>query len=165
MMTKLLLLDKDGTLVAPSSGKQFVENPQDQVVLPGVREAIAYYVGHGWFPVILSNQGGVAAHHKSLKDAIAEMRYCMELLNIEMGCFCPDFEGIELYIVGPGEKEARLCAQNQGWFRKPGPGMLKWGIEYYSADIALMVGDRSEDEAAAGAAGVEFLTASQWWRR
>lgn len=40
-MSKLLILDKDGTLVTPASGKKFVHHPEDQVVLPGVHEAIA----------------------------------------------------------------------------------------------------------------------------
>lgn len=59
-MTKLLLLDKDGTLVSPASGSTFPQNPKDQQLLPGVAEMLSRYVADGWLPVIVSNQGGCA---------------------------------------------------------------------------------------------------------
>jgi len=59
-MTKLLILDKDGTLVCPKSGKEFVQHPEDQELIPGVSEAIARYAANGWKMAIASNQGGVA---------------------------------------------------------------------------------------------------------
>lgn len=96
----LLLLDKDGTLIQPSSGERFVQHPQDQELMPGVAEAIAHYAAEGWNLAILSNQGGVTAGHKSLDDAIEEMAFCLELLpQIDFGLFCPDFKGKECWKV------------------------------------------------------------------
>ena len=46
-MEKLLILDKDGTLVRPKSGNEFVQHPEDQELLPGVVEAIARYAANG----------------------------------------------------------------------------------------------------------------------
>lgn len=57
-MAKLLILDKDGTLVKPKSGKTFVQHPEDQELLHGVKEAIARYAADGWTMAIASNQGG-----------------------------------------------------------------------------------------------------------
>lgn len=87
---RLLALDKDGTLVRPASGSKFVQHPEDQVLLPGVAEVIRRYADEGWAMVICSNQGGVAAGHKTLEEAIAEMRYCLNLLpEINTAYFCP----------------------------------------------------------------------------
>ena len=38
---KLLVLDKDGTIVRPKSGHTFIQSPEDQVLIEGVAEAIA----------------------------------------------------------------------------------------------------------------------------
>lgn len=57
-MTKLLILDKDGTLVRPKSGNTFVQHPEDQEMIEGVAEAIARYIADGWTLAIASNQGG-----------------------------------------------------------------------------------------------------------
>ncbi len=92
-MTKLLLLDKDGTLVRPKSGGEFVQHPEDQELLPGVAETIERYAADGWTMAIVSNQGGVSAGYKTLEDAISEMRHCMGLLpQIETAYFCPNGE-------------------------------------------------------------------------
>ena len=39
-MAKLLILDKDGTLVRPKSGGRFVQSPDDQELIPGVVEVL-----------------------------------------------------------------------------------------------------------------------------
>ena len=55
---KLAVLDKDGTLTTPISGDKFSQSPQDQRLLPGVREAIDRLRSDGWSLAIASNQGG-----------------------------------------------------------------------------------------------------------
>lgn len=57
-MQKLLVIDKDLTLIRPSSGATFVQHPEDQVLIEGVAEAIDRYHKAGWAIVIASNQGG-----------------------------------------------------------------------------------------------------------
>jgi histidinol phosphatase-like enzyme len=57
---KLLLLDKDKTLVRPKSGAKFISHPEDQELIPGIAEALTHYRGNDWKPVIVTNQGGVA---------------------------------------------------------------------------------------------------------
>jgi phosphoglycolate phosphatase-like HAD superfamily hydrolase len=55
--------------------------------------------------------------------------------------------------------------------RKPAPGLLIEGWltlcdaypdEFYPPGLALMVGDRPEDEQCAARAGVEFMSAERW---
>lgn len=65
---KLLILDKDGTLVCPKSGNTFVQNPEDQMLLPGVQEIIARYAADGWMMAIVSNQGGCSRQTVKASD-------------------------------------------------------------------------------------------------
>ena len=175
-MTKLLVLDKDGTLVRPKSGNTFVQHPEDQEVIEGVAEAIARYIADGWTLAIASNQSGVAAGYKSLNDAIAEMQYCLKLLPLPAATeayFCPD-AGDTCWVVEKGfstkldyERPKKSYA---GLYRKPNAGMLLriCDRENYTSDWRdifeqkLMVGDRPEDEQAAQAAGFDFMWAEDW---
>jgi D-glycero-D-manno-heptose 1,7-bisphosphate phosphatase len=178
---KLLVLDKDGTLIRPRSGQRFVQHPQDQELLPGVAEAIAQYAVKGWKMAIASNQGGVAAGHKTLKEATVEMAYCLALLpQIEFGFFCPDLKGKECWRIQQQQPEGLKyktyeatradTSQVVGLCRKPNPGMIFLAQQAYRFTIeqqlsqTLMVGDRPEDEQAAQAAGVDFLWAENWRR-
>ena len=178
-MGKLLILDKDGTLVRPKSGGAFVQHPEDQELLPGVAEAIARYHVDGWRMAIASNQGGVAAGHKSLQDAIAEMAYCLILLPefVRTAVFCPDdgmsiefvrkFDGVAKY---RGYLRHKYMNYARSWrtFRKPDPGMIHAVIDFCTNDGSgdsveiLFVGDRPEDQQAATNAGVNFMWASDW---
>ena len=182
---KLLLLDKDGTLVETVSGAKFVNEPKDQKFLPGVAEAIAKYAADKWHIAIVSNQGGVAAGHKTIESTIQEMAYCLKLIHDasgtsdpEFGFFCPDMEGLTCFEVHWAMSESferkidwgkvhenADCHCLRGQFRKPSPGMLLAVKELYSADASdriLMVGDRTEDEDAAFAAKTEFMWAEDW---
>ena len=167
---KLAIFDKDGTLTTTASGEKFVQHPADQVLLPGVAEGIAALAADDWMIAIASNQGGVAAGHKSLQDAIAEMRYCIELLpaKIPFAFLCPDFEGEECWMLDGADDIALHGADvNLSFdarFRKPEPGMIvaARAMQIRKIDFCLFVGDRAEDKQAAAAAGVPFQWADQW---
>lgn len=162
----LLLLDKDGTLVKPKSGAQFVNAPTDTEPLPSVIETLINYSAEGWELVIISNQGGIAAGHKSLESAIAEMRFCLKLFpQIKEAYFCPDFEGEECWCVAHTEIKRYSKHELSGTFRKPNPGMLLLTVSIFGVDrgMSLMVGDRAEDEQAASAANVPFRIATDFF--
>jgi D-glycero-D-manno-heptose 1,7-bisphosphate phosphatase len=166
----IVLLDKDGTLVAPMSGNTFVQNPTDQKLLPGVAKRIVELNEKGVLLVIASNQGGVASGHKTLKQAAEEMQCCLTLLpEIDSAFFCPDFEGQLCYSVR--KKMYRLTLHNdaaystlRGTYRKPKAGMLNLIIDLMgkSKKDAVMVGDRPEDAQAAVSAGITFVDAEAW---
>lgn len=169
-MTKLAILDKDGTLIRSRSGHTFVRHPEDQELLPGVEDAIARLVADGYKLAIASNQGGVAAGYKTLEQAIAEMNYCIELLSNKesfwRAYFCPD-NGETCWEVFDSGKH-RLCPVDtwKGQFRKPNPGMLRQALNsvmvYSVVTDVLYIGDRHEDEQAAQAAGIPFVWAHDW---
>lgn len=174
---KLLILDKDGTLVRPVSGEKFVQHPHDQELIPDVAEALARYAADGWAMAIASNQGGVAAGHKTLDDAIAEMRFCLRLLvnagydsKDMIAYFCPDAGDVCGIVKGATdyfpyrERDHHLKVSS---YRKPSPGMIEAAIMEHKPmfsdfESVLFVGDRPEDKQAAANAGVQFMWASDW---
>lgn len=168
---KLLLLDKDGTLIESTHGT-FVNRPWHQRLLPGVRETVDRYVVDGWTPIVISNQGGVEKGHKSLESACFEMQFLMELLPAIKTCyFCPDFAGEKCWRVwNDCSEEHRILYTSQGFdavgwkFRKPDDGMLKLTIHHADLEMTdiLYVGDRAEDVKASQAARIPFMIAEEW---
>lgn len=172
-MTKLLILDKDGTLVRPKSGQTFVQSPEDQELIEGVQEAIARYVGDGWQIAIASNQGGVAAGHKTLEEAIDEMIFACDLIKCETALFAHSYEpkyGECVWVdMTDDGMYWKIITNAKRKFRKPHTGMIDWlasnclGTHLWRGELeVLFVGDRPEDEECAKSAGVRFMWAEEW---
>lgn len=172
-MTRLLILDMDGTVKTTASGAKFPLRPDDQIVIPQAARQIERYAADDWTIVIASNQGGVAAGHKSLSDVREEIEICLRSLpQIEIAFWCPDLEGQSLYAthrdnIHPSTVEDDLATglyRRRSPFRKPAPGMLLAAADWagHPVTAALFVGDRLEDENAARAAGCNFMYASYW---
>ncbi|MCT7971089.1 polynucleotide kinase [Laspinema olomoucense] len=177
-MNKLLLLDKDGTLISPKSGEKFVQSPWDQSPLPGVKEAISEARKNGWDIAVCSNQGGIDAGYKSLENCFQEMRFLLELFPEISECyFCPanyGFTGKECWRCwGKCLDDERIkynqFASELSWsqygkvdYRKPGGGMLILAQSINNADKVYFVGDRPEDEQAAANSYIPFLSADDW---
>lgn len=162
-MSKLLILDKDGTLTIPVSGQRFVQFPGDQAVIPGVAEKLEGYRSRGWAIALATNQGGVAAGHKTIESAKAEVDFCLGLLpQISVAALSPDFEGNECWVKRNGIWQQILRQSGTDSFRKPGAGMLQviQGVDEYSE--RLFIGDRDEDEQAAATAGFSFYWVDYW---
>lgn len=168
---KLLILDKDGTLVRPKSGAEFVQYPEDQELIPGVAEAIARYRDQGWLIAIASSQGGVAAGHKTLGAAVDEMIFAMQLTGIEAGIAAHSYEneyGEALFFdLSDAGVYWRPITNKHTKFRKPHAGMIEFLFIYFcqydrESWKGLMVGDRPEDQGAANAAGIDFMWAHDW---
>ncbi|MEG4420809.1 HAD-IIIA family hydrolase [Microcoleus sp. LAD1_D5] len=164
----ILFLDLDGTVRRSCSGKTFINDPKDQELIPGVKEAIAQY--SDWLIVGITNQGGVLAGHKSLANCIREQSFTLELIpQMERIYFCPD-NGETCYLVSHEEREGyqaywdcdRLTTTRK--YRKPEPGMIEAALESLksSPEKALFVGDRAEDELAANRADIPFMWAEIW---
>jgi D-glycero-D-manno-heptose 1,7-bisphosphate phosphatase len=170
-VTKLLLVDLDGTIREPLSGEKFIQHPQDQRIIKGADKAIAYYHSLGWVVIGISNQGGVAAGRKQLSDAIAEAEYTLELFPHLLCIYlCPDFRGNHCWLVPRGYEAKPVhqdwAAEFAGTFRKPGAGMLKAAMKNHGGldceKDCWYIGDRSEDEEAAMRAGVQYMDADIW---
>lgn len=164
-MTKIIFFDLDGTLRETASGKTFINEPTDQKAIEGTRKALTYYQEKGFLLIGITNQGGVAAGHKSLESAIEEQRITLELFpELSEIFFCPNW----------GESCYRLSRDNEPLLfkapdplrlscRKPGNGMIELAITRFN-DLEIaecwMIGDRPEDQECAQGAGVKFVWAS-----
>ena len=179
----VLFLDLDGTIRESKFGK-FIDSPTEQQPIPGMQEAVRLFSGAGYRIIGVTNQGGVEAGHKSISDCIEEQKITLDLFpEINTIHFCPDFAGNKLGTVyrqdnftGSTKRfykhfvQSKIAYENifstrLPSFRKPQPGMILVPLLQFansaSVDVSncWMVGDRSEDEQAAYAAGVNFLSA------
>ena len=169
---KLLILS-DKALVKTKSGNDFAQYTEDQVLIEGVDKAIADYASNGWTIAIASNRIDVASGHKTLRQAIAEMRYCLSLANkdhtlIGYGLFCPD-SGNDCWIVdqtsGKGQslEEFDCFKILKGTFQKPNGGMLNfWNCQYKFCSKRLMIGVDDTDFGAAIQAKFGYMHSSMW---
>ena len=135
-MRQLLLLDCDGTIREPIQGK-WIDTPRNQRAIPGTAEAITKASSAGWTIIGITNQGGVAAGHKSLNDAIKEQLYTLELFpQMEKIYFCPDFEGEICWCIHEEQVQIwrsllpRPSRETYKKFRKPEPGMIELALDW-----------------------------------
>ncbi|MFM6139134.1 MAG: HAD hydrolase-like protein [Sphaerospermopsis kisseleviana] len=159
-MNRILFVDLDGTVRRTKSGATFINDPYDQEIIPGVQEAIARY--HDWKIIGITNQGGVGAGHKTLKDCVLEQQYTLKLLpNLSYIFFCPD-NGQTTYQVWE-KRYQKIDPFEKLNFRKPGTGMIDWAIRCNSQTKQyLMIGDRPEDQQCADNANIPFMWAEDW---
>ncbi len=157
----VLYLDLDGTVRHGFDELgRFVNGPEDVHVFPEVPGLLEAYKKLGWRIVAISNQGGIALGHMSLKTCMAAM------VETQNQCRWL-FDKITFCVHHPkaSEPEMAVC-----WCRKPRPGMViesalslteKTG-EIYPPHLGLFVGDRPEDEQCAENAGLRFIDAKKW---
>ncbi len=163
-MAKIIFFDLDGTLRQTKSGVTFINDPADQQAIEGTQKALSYYQNKGFVLIGITNQGGVAAGHKSIESAIEEQRITLQLFpELELIYFCPNYDGESCYRVN---REKTIFIKNPNLMnscRKPGAGMIEIAageFSFFNKDKSWMIGDRPEDQKCAEAAGVKFVWAS-----
>jgi len=138
-----------------------VNSREDVVVFPEVPAILQRYKALGWRIAGVSNQGGIALGIMTMEDCAIAMQETHEQCEyvFDKIAWCrhhPD----------AADPEMSTC-----WCRKPRPGLIievahsladRYPREMYPPHLALMVGDRPEDKAAAEGAGVAFLDAAEW---
>jgi histidinol phosphatase-like enzyme len=98
---------------------------QDQRIILGADIAIRAYKDD-WIIVGITNQGGVAAGHKSMQECIKEQQYTLELFpQLREIYLCPDFEGRKCFRVTPHNVHNHSQTKWSGQYRKPRSGMLQ----------------------------------------
>lgn len=154
----VLFLDIDGTVRhGPDQlGGRFVNTPGDVTVFPEAVEMMHRWKAAGGRIIAVSNQGGIAIGHVTIAQVVAAM---LET-NRQTGGLFDDMR------ICPHHPTKASC-----WCRKPVPGLVLEGLrelctlhpdERYPVDLALLVGDRPEDEECARRAGIRFLDAAAW---
>ncbi|MFB2970392.1 HAD-IIIA family hydrolase [Aerosakkonema sp. BLCC-F183] len=157
----IFFFDLDGTLRQTKSGSTFINNPDDQQPIPGAEKAVKYFSDRGYQCIGITNQGGVAAGHKTIEDAIKEQQITLELFpELKEIYFCPDFEGRKCYWVN--RKDTKIIHECEFNFRKPHSGIIMIVISKngaYDKQNNWMVGDRTEDFECAKSSGINFIWA------
>ncbi|MBX3379455.1 MAG: HAD-IIIA family hydrolase [Phycisphaeraceae bacterium] len=134
-----VFLDRDGVLNRRLPG-DYVTNPEQLEILPGVVEALANLKAAGKKLVLISNQRGVGRGRMTREDVDRVHAHLQAVLSaagasLDAIYFCPDLESFD---------------------RKPSPGMLlRAKREHPEIDFAssAMVGDSATDMQAAAAVG------------
>lgn len=158
----VLYLDLDGTV---RHGKdelgRFVNSPEDVVVFPEAAEMMRRWKAGGGRIIGVSNQGGVALGILSYQDCAAAMKRTQHLTGSL-------FDKIAFCVHHPKAQHPEMA---RCWCRKPSPGLLIEAAhdlaarnpgEMYPPYMALMVGDRPEDQECARLAGIDFTWAAEW---
>lgn len=161
-MVPVLYCDIDGTI---RKGKDelghFVNYAKDVRLFDGVAELLWRYKSLGWRIVGVSNQGGIALGHLSMRAC----REAMAETHKQSGYAFSKIIWCRHHPDAP-EPEMAVC-----WCRKPRPGMIiesalalseEFVREIYPPHLALFVGDRVEDEQCAENAGIRFMHAILW---
>lgn len=161
---KVAYVDIDGTvrLGKDDTGK-YVKTPSDVRVWPKAVDRMREWKDQGGLIVGVTNQGGVALGHLT-EDELAEN---LEETDRQTGGLFDAFSAC------PHHPDARLAIDAHCLCRKPSAGAIVTAMyslkivrdrpeECYPPHMAVMVGDRDEDEACARAAGIRFLWAKDW---
>jgi D-glycero-D-manno-heptose 1,7-bisphosphate phosphatase len=174
MSDKLLLLDLDGTVrQSRSNPAGFIDEPNNQEVIPGADLAIERYASQDWRMVGITNQGGVGAGYKTLGQCLDEQLRTLALVpELDAIFFCPAHPAEIGHLCYEIDRIGNITTYTGRWagfegYRKPNPSMLRLAIDAYGkfswdGGENLCVGDRPEDEEAARRAGVAFLSAEAW---
>ncbi len=157
----LYIFDKDNTLIgnraAPGQPPNF---PEDQILLPGVFEALADLRQAGHRIAIASNQGGVAWGFTTYERAKSLMQDAARKVGgVDRWMFCP---------FDPGAKAAprrHPIYADASYYRKPMPGMLIEIMAELKIDPGdtWMIGDQESDRGAAENAGCHFAWAHEFF--
>jgi D-glycero-D-manno-heptose 1,7-bisphosphate phosphatase len=159
--TAVLYLDIDGTVRHGFDELgRFVNGSDDVVVFPEVPDLLAEYKARGWRIVGVSNQGGIALGHLTMAACVDAM---IETQSQCRGAF-------DKILWCQHHPEASHQEMSRCWCRKPKAGLIFEAahalrdkhVEIYPPYMALMAGDRAEDEGCADAADIDFLPAHVW---
>src|SRR5260221_11892360 len=154
---KLCIVDVDSTLTTTKSGATFRKSAQDWQWMPGRLEKLHALKAQGIRMAIATNQGGVAFGYFEVTDILRELQAMARIAGIPKG---------GLYICYTHPKASREHFRAVDNRRKPGPGMLLEAMRDFEAspEETLMVGDLSDDEAAANPAGCHFAWAGECFK-
>lgn len=169
MTNKIFFFDLDGTLRRTKSGATFINNPEDQEPIPNAEESVSYYASKDYLCLGITNQGGVAAGHKSLEDTIKEQQITLSLFpGLSSIFFCPN-SGESCWQVSRKKDPVEFKAPEdkdgiQIFCRKPGYGMILVAAAVHNVpdsdlQYCWLSGDRPEDQECAAAAKINFMPA------
>lgn len=160
-----LVCDLDGTVRFNKDDPEgFINRPEEVALYPGVEEMLWEWRDRGHLIFGVSNQGGVAFGHKTMRDVYETDAAMLRLFGRN------PFHGLRSCPYHPDGTVEPYC--HRSLLRKPDIGMLvdceehAFDAGYFvDWDNSLMVGDRPEDEECARRAGIAFRWADEFFGR
>ena len=174
----LYLFDLDGTLIS-----SYMDEPGRAYhtwhILPGRQRKLAELQRLGHTLKIVSNQAGVAFGHITEQDVISKFGQVAQALGYSSIClhdrpqqqtrYGAEAPALECHVCysDARSKKPRYRDPADAARRKPSGAMISEALAQHGSlwgrDTALFVGDRPEDQAAAGDAGVSFEWADRFF--
>ena len=158
-----LCLDFDGTIRHSKTGK-FINHPDDIILFPDVEEKIWDYRNNGYLIFGFTNQGGVAFGYKTVDDVKKENQRTIDLFSKD------PFHIVQASFAHEKGRETNF--KYRSLLRKPNYGMLVvcevkaqelgFNVDW---DNSVFVGDRDDDKFCAKNAGIEFISADDFFNR
>jgi D-glycero-D-manno-heptose 1,7-bisphosphate phosphatase len=141
-----VFIDRDGTL---NEEVGYLCRPEDVVLVPGAREALARLNAHGIPVLVVTNQAGIGRGKYGWAEFQAVMERIAALLA-EGGAFMDGIYAAPHHAKGLGEYRHPDHPD-----RKPNPGMLLRAAQEHGVDLARswMIGDKELDLGAGRNAG------------
>jgi D-glycero-D-manno-heptose 1,7-bisphosphate phosphatase len=132
-----VFLDRDGTLIR---NVDYINDPQDVEILPGVPEGLGRLNAAGFRCVIVTNQSGIARGRGTIEQYEA-------------------VEGRTLELIGPGLIAATYMCPDFGPRRKPSPAMILEAARDLHLDLgrSFMIGDKASDVICGQRAGAKGI--------
>lgn len=143
MSVRLVLLDRDGTLIrAPARGRRYIEGPDEVELAPSAGAAVRLLNGRGIPVAVVTNQRAVARGIVSGVTLASIHRRVDELLAEEGA-------RIDRWFVCPHDVDQCDC-------RKPQPGLVRQALEHYGVrgTDSCIIGDAETDVLAGSAMGL-----------
>lgn len=145
-----MFLDRDGVI---NMNHGYVHTPECTDWLPGIFEFVHKAIDAGYLPIIVTNQAGIARGLYTEDEFIAYTKWMHGVFEthdapIVATYYCPHHPEV-------GGDRYRVACE----CRKPAPGMIRAALEDFRLDAmrSHLVGDKTTDIAAAGAAGVNGI--------
>lgn len=136
-MNNALFLDLDHTTIRPASGETFPEDKDDWEFVPKALHKINYYYNKDYYPIIVTNQGGIEEGYVKFDDFISKI----DVVTRKIASYIDYHDGRIPYY---------FCQHfsDDNFFRKPNPGMAYRAAIHFSLNLpgSIMVGDRESDE-------------------
>jgi D-glycero-D-manno-heptose 1,7-bisphosphate phosphatase len=126
----------------------------DWEFMPGILQAIRYYLEEGWLLIVISNQGGIEAGYHSTAEIAGKIS---SVLAAVRGALNVEATG-NFYICPSMNKE--------DYDRKPNPGMLYRAQKHQKINLeeSLFIGDMDSDRECAKRAGVSYMDIKEFLR-
>ena len=137
-----IFFDRDGVIIEDC---HYIKNHEDVKLCPGVKKLIRYLYNEKHKVIIVTNQSGISRKYLSWQDY---QEVTSKIINL-LGSPNPI---TAIYANSFTDK-------NNGFWRKPNPGMLFQAAKDYSIDLesSILIGDRKTDLDAGVNAGIKKL--------